>query len=363
MVLKRKDTLSETAGVSKRMLAVADAIARKIAGEDVLKILDDTRLIDDWHEGYSETYDGEINVNGETYQYEIFYNSKNRGESSSDVIGVNFSVIEDLMEELDTKIEQTSYGYYDDEEEEFDSTAYAEDAKYCYPSYYLEAYQAIFSVALHELTHTLNPDSDPLDRLWVKQTKWNYEDVRNILYLFSKSEMNSRVASASAVFLNYYKLNQSGKAVKDAWNSGKQNRFFSDVLMPYVMNDRELQVREMQSWVDMLKSEIGNVSQEYLSQFISEGRSYSTLFSLPFHLAINEDGLYKRSNPRSVLNIYARDPEAFENKVYSFYNRELQAYKQRIYKVCWYVFNNNEWEDKGLYDWMDQTGNKFWDGQ
>ena len=355
MGLKRKNTLSETAGFSKKMLAVADALARKITGDDTYEILGDTGLIDDWHEGYSETYDSYITVEGQTYDYEVFYdsgvNSKN-GEASSDLISINFALIERTVEDLDVRIGDNSY---DEEDEEFNAYDYAESFKEYYSFYRLNAYQAVFPVILHELTHTLNPESDPVSRLWIKSTRWNEEDVRNIIYLFSTDEMNARVASASAVFLNYYRLNSAGVHVKNAWESGKQNRFFSDVLMPNVLGDRELQIKEMETWVGFLGQEVGKTSQEYLQEFIREGRPASALFSLPFHLAINEDRLYKRSNPRSVLAIYARDPEAFENKVYNFYNGLLQKYKQRIYKACWYTFNNYEWNDQSLTDWIDSS--------
>ena len=60
-----------------------------------------------------------------------------------------------------------------------------------------EALERIVPVILHELTHGLDKDSDPMNAVWLKYgfNKIHEDDVRAFKYLFSSSEINSRVAT------------------------------------------------------------------------------------------------------------------------------------------------------------------------
>ena len=185
-----------------------------------------------------------------------------------------------------------------------------------------------------------------MDRLWIKPVnRFNEEDVRDYMYTFSTSEMNSRVASAPSILLSTLKLEYSESDIEQVRESGAENYFFTEDLMPKVMKNVEIDYSHMKTLVGILESYSTHfpVSKEYLEDCLA-AKHTKFVNSLFFHLATNEDKLYKRSNPRQVLKLYASDPRKFEQKVAGFYRNLFEQYKKRIYKACWYVFTNYAWE-------------------
>jgi len=345
--------IQESSGVNDVMFKVADLIARQISFKDIFEILSDIRLIENWHEGYDRTYNNEVDYEGKTYRYEIFYEAAStsggmrRGETDGETVSVNFYIIEDVIAEYNEmkRIADGRYSYDEDDEDEFNAYEYSREALYGCPGIEYDIYKIVYPVVLHELTHTLG-NSDPMDRLWIKSVNsFNEEDVRDFMYTFSTSEMNSRVASAPSILLSTLKLEYSESDIEQVKASGAENYFFTEDLMPKVMNNVEIGYSHMKTLVDWLNSV--NVhfptSKEYLEDCLAR-KNTKFVNSVHFHLATNEDKLYKRSNPRQVLKLYAADPQKFEQKVTQFYQNLLEQYRRRIYKACWYVFTNYAWE-------------------
>jgi len=355
--------LKESAGANDTMLIVADNIARQIAFNDIWEILSDTSLIESWYEEYDNVYRNSVEYDGTEYNYEIFYEPSSEngtfdGRADNDVISINYYNLETHFLEDEKRIRdyKKSWDNEDDEDtEEFDVYEYCKNAKAWFD--YYEAYRVAYPIILHELTHTLDKKSDPMDRIWIKNVnRFNEDDVRNIIYLFSTSEMNARVASSASLFLYYYRMETSGRDLKTYVNENKLNELFYKVLMPKVLSNNELRMREMELYVGIISQEWSTCSKEYLQSCML--KPTSSVNSLAFHLALNEDKLYKRSNPRQVLKIYASNPQGFEEKVKSFYENLLNKYKSRIYKTCWNVFTKHSWEHPYIEDDADSFRDK-----
>ena len=350
--------IQESSGVNDVMFKVADLIARQISFRDIFEILSNVRLLDNWHEEYDETYKNEVEYDGKTYPYEVFYeagslNGIRRGETDGETVSVNFYLIESVIAEYNEmeRLVTNRYSYDEDEEEEFDAYRYSKEALYGCPGIEYDIYKIVYPIILHELTHVLG-NGDPMDRLWIKPVnRFNEEDVRDYMYTFSASEMNSRIASAPSILLSTLKLDYAEKDIEQVIESGAENYFFTEDLMPKVMKNVEIDYSHMKTLVGLLESYSTHfpVSKEYLEDCLATKHT-KFVNSLFFHLATNEDKLYKRSNPRQVLKLYASDPRKFEQKVAGFYRNLFEQYKKRIYKACWYVFTNYAWEVADLDD-------------
>ena len=364
--------LSESAGVNNTMFIVSDKIARQIAFKDVYEIFSDTRLIECWHDDYGNTYDNKIEYDGEIYSYELFYEpSRNggvyHGETDGDSISINFYLIEKIVAEYnEMKRICDGNNYYDEEDEDdFDAYEYSKQALEGCVGIEYDIYKEIQPIVLHELTHTLNKSDDVMGRNWIKNVNsYNESDVRDFMYLFSTSEMNSRIASASALLINFIKLEISRKDIDYIKNSGSEIDYFKYELMPKILKHNEIKYEYMQTMVNLLASNAKDFpcSQEYLRGCML--KPVSSVYSLPFQLAINEDKLYKRSNPRQVLRLYASNPQSFEEKVVLFYKNLLEQYKSRLYKVCWHTYTNYSWNVDDLDNEYENSTkswhNKIW---
>lgn len=334
--------LNETNGVNNEMFEVADKIAKDIAFNALNDLFDNEDIFDDWVNDYDETYRGSVEHNGSNYSYEIFYDSSSNGtlngETDGDCIGINYKVLENIFIDNGKKLSDV---YFDEEgDNDFNVYEYCENARDSYIGFEYDVYNKVYTIALHELTHTLDKESDPMDRLWIRNTnRFTEEDVRGILYLFSTSEMNARISSAASILINKLRLETSGSE-KDEITKSK-NEYFYFKLMEDVLNDNELRIDEMQSYINLLSRD--EVSEEYLLSFINGSKPLSGVYSIVYQVAINEDKLYKRSNPRQVLKLYASNIDWFKDKVVNFYENLLERYKKRIYKVCWHVFNTYSW--------------------
>lgn len=361
--------LNESAGANDTMLIVADKIARQIAFNDIWEILSNSSLIECWYEEDDRVYRNSLEYEGIEYPYEIFYeptrgNGTLNGETDGDVISINYYNLETYFLEDSRKIREYP-SYWDEEDDEddsyvprFDAYEYCQEAKEGFDEY--QVYRVAYPIILHELTHTLNKESDPMSRLWIKSvSRYNEDDVRSIIYLFSKSEMDARVASSAALFLYYYRMETSGHDVDVYTNENKLNELFYKVLMPQVLSDNELKIRDMELYVSIITNEWGSCSKEYLQSCMI--KPISNVMSLAFHLALNEDKLYKRSNPRQVLKIYASNPQRFEEKVKNFYQNLLDKYKSRIYKACWNVFMKHSYEHKDFRDEINKFVERRWE--
>lgn len=363
--VNRLFTIMESSGVNDAMFKVADLIARQISFSDIFKILSDTSLIEDWHDGYDTTYDNEVEYEGETYNYSVFYDEGGdsgfeNGNTDGDTVSVNFYIIERVIAEYN-EMKRINYTSYDeDEDDDFDAYLYSQEALYGCPGAEYDIYKVVCPVVLHELTHNLDKNGNPMDRLWIKPVnRYNEEDVRDYMYIFSTSEMNSRVASAPAILMSIIKLEHAEKDLKDVINSKNPRTkqiFFSQNLMPSVFDSPELKINHMGTLVGLLENYNTHfpISAEYLEDCL---KSKPTTFvnSLFFHLAINEPKLYKRSNARQVLKLYATNPREFELKVIQFYKDLFEQYKKRIYKACWYVYDNYPWDVQEMDDDYERT--------
>lgn len=337
------EKLNEGAGVNKRMYAISDAIAREVATQAVPEILVNERLLMSWNEDYDDTYDGSC----EGIDYDIFYANSAAGtlNGEADVqnnsISINFKVIERALRNED--IIDSSLPWISDEE--FDPESYAEVAEYYTDYAIMTVYGVIRPIILHELTHTLNKESDAFDRMWIKNVnRFTEDDVRRILYLFSRSEMNSRVASSSAIFAHYLSYFTSGKEQKNAL--GNETGFFKQLLKQCIWDNQELCCGEMESYINLMKQD--ECSEEYLKSMLWRKRP-SMVYSLVFQLARNEAGLYKRSNDLGVLRAFAKNPEGFKEKVINFYEGVYQQYRNRIIRACWDTFKKFSLEN-GTFD-------------
>ena len=359
--------LVESAGVNDTMFAVADKIARQVSFNDIFEILSDIRLIENWHEEYDETYNNSVEYDNEIYRYYIYYepmseNGVRKGGDDGNCVEVNFYEIEGVIaeyNEMDRILSYSSMFSFNEDDDEFDAQEYSKTALEGCPGVEYDIYKKIYPIILHELTHTLNKNSSPIERLFIKPTnRYTEEDVRDFMYTFSFDEMNARVSSAAAILNSIIKLEYSKKDLQDAIEYGAENYFFREI-MSKVMNNNEIKYHHMDTLVKMLESNSLHfpTSREYLQSCMN--KPTTAVYSLAYQLAINEDGLYKRKNPRKVLRMYASNPEKFEQKVTDFYRNLLEQYKRRIYKVCWHAFTNYSW-DVGEMDDEYERNTKSW---
>lgn len=337
--------ITEANGVSDKMMKVAQAMAGSVVNEALAEILNNGSLIEEWLDDYDSEYTNYVEVDGEEYKYIIFYdrrtNGELRGEWDGDSVRLNYAFIEKAFLYGDDEDGERRLSQYYDlmNDEEMDSSECAEDYIRQIQEHEsvemskVEIMDVITPVILHELTHGLDNDSNPLDSVWLKYgfNKIHEEDVRMFKYLFSNSEMNSRVASAASLFKRHIQWNVSGRFMKN-----HTERELFDEVMKNVLSNKELAIGDAQGYIDIIRHNSTDSKESLMNCINTRQKPYS----LAYALAINDNGLYGNSNSMHVLQIYASDPQAFVNKVINYYQEKLDRFKQRVYRTCYYIFMN-----------------------
>ena len=341
--------ITEANGVSDKMLKVAQVMGDNIVDVALKSIIDNVSLIEEWLDDYDSEYTDSIEVDGEQFSYAIFYDKRTdgelRGEWEGDTVRLNYAFIEKaflsgddedgerrlsyyyyLLNDMDTDDERDAYDYAEEyvrQISEFDAIEMSR----------VEIMERIVPVILHELTHGLDKDSDPMNAVWLKYgfNKIHEDDVRAFKYLFSSSEINSRVASAASLFKRYLQWNVSGQFI----NKHSERELFDEVI-GNVLKNSELAMSEMQGYVNIIGHN-SDTNKENIENCI---RTRTKPYSLAYALAINDKGLYANSNASHVMRIYALDPKGFVEKVIRYYQGKIDSYKKRIYRTCYYIFMN-----------------------
>lgn len=335
---EQEKLLYESLGINNQMFKVADVMSKQIAFNSCFEIASDVSLLNDWLNDYDTTYSDSIDVDDAEYNYEIFYDERGsngvlKGEYGN-LVRLNWNFIESLFIEPE---ERLSSGNYDDAETYYEQLIEDVDESMFRSMYGYYIYTGIKPVILHELTHSLNSESNPMNRAWLMHdtNSCNEQDVRTILYLFSPDEMNSRVASAGAIMEDLLKWKSSGNEKKQ----GKQNlnQYFKQLLNEVLKND-ELCIRDMKTYISLMLGE--HCDSGYIQDCINnKKRPYSLIFSL----AVNDEKLYKNSKYWRTMSLYAKNPTNFEEKVCHFYQNAFENYKSRIARACWNIFQNYDW--------------------
>lgn len=337
--------LKESMGVNNDMLRISQGMAKEIVLTAIPKILSSTDYIESWKEDWGKEYSDRF----EEYVYTIFYDENDMGLLKGewdDGVRLNWAFIEKTFLEYEERLENI-------DEDDFDADAYCQNALDNYEWQKLQIYSQIQPVILHELTHGLNADADPFERVWIKDVnRFDEEDVRNFMYQFSESEMNSRIASIGPVMHNAMKYFESSRDIARLKQEGSAG--FYEILREHVWNSDELNVNYMEMLLSSLERGVRE-EDEFKSWCNANGEEYdpnhlklqiqnalqrSLPYDIFYSLAINESGLFKKRPLKNVKQLYINNPQAFREKVYNFYANKLKKYKERIIRACWEVWTN-----------------------
>lgn len=245
------------------------------------------------------------------YCIELFYDSNSRKKADTDTDGgitINFAPIQDIIDNCNERFNVN--GINANVNEYINN----EIVNYLYP------------VILHELTHDRDEGGSNNDHIWLgSYHKFNEEDLREILYLFSDNEINARVASAAALMDN----SMGDLFVDSEFSNGSE---FSEFVNEWVIKDgeKELHLRYMTTLVNSIGLDFNN-DKKYISRLQKGETPYSLAYGL-----FRNDSRLKRN--RNLKRLFHQNYVAAREYVVNFYKKKLEQYKKKIIRACWYAY-------------------------
>lgn len=186
--------INEGSGVNKDILAIAECIIDSIMENHLYDLQEefDNSGYDDFYDFASDFFE-EIgtdsvwyettNYHGEQYYSFYYENSNSKGRYNYDYseVEINYNGIERILDKADKLFSQVDNGNK------------GEWIK-------LSLQEYLLPILTHELTHSLDSSESEAQGKWLgSHYHFNDEDLRDILYIFSKNEMNARIGSVSGI--------------------------------------------------------------------------------------------------------------------------------------------------------------------
>ena len=279
--------------------------------EDILLYSNEyENFIDSFLDELGDNYIGRFN--SRDYYYVFYYDNTVDHNSyarcidygDSVYININYKFIHRIIKKVQELTEKRDIDY--------DSSLVAWLGEYLYP------------VLTHELTHSLESATET-QGTWLRKTnRFNEEDVKTILYLFSENEMNARVGSVVGIvdsILSTYDIddidNETCKGIIDD-----------------VMEDdgRQLEL----GYINTMFSFMERALRDSVGSYENGERTYRE-GNLLYLLFVNDSRL---KNNRNLKKMFDSNSVTAYRYVYDFYKKLFDNYKKRIMRAAYYAVIN-----------------------
>lgn len=322
---------NESRGVPSQYIEVAKRMARHIIDEHLYDLYefneDNEEEINSWDDSDDDYIEDSVEVDGKYYEYEL-YNMGNyykKAETDGEMITINYEPINNILKRIDDKFSNLPNIDYSTKEKYIENTVY----NYLYP------------VLLHEFTHNTSYDELETQGTWANAHRLNIDDVKEILYLFSENELNSRIASAYALMETALgELLMGGK-----FENGQE---FYDFIKENIFNENELCLQGMEVYIPLMKHDfVGYSDKEYIKRSKNEK---TQPYSLPYYLFKNDTRL---KNNRKLNQLFDENYIAACKWVCDFYQNIIDEYKKKIIRTCYQAYQDyleDKEIDRGSYE-------------